>query len=78
MDDELGRLYKAALASASEKEALKTEQKAWLASRDQCQDSNCIMKAYADRIAALKRCGQFSRDRHLHDEGRRGASPTDE
>jgi uncharacterized protein len=57
MDDELGRLYRAALASASEKEALKTEQKAWLASRDQCQDSNCIMKAYADRIAALKGAG---------------------
>jgi len=54
MDDELGRLYKAALASSHEKEALKAEQKAWLASRDRCQDSNCIMKAYSDRIAALK------------------------
>ncbi len=54
MDDELGRLYKAALASTPEKEALKTEQKAWLASRDQCKDDACIMKAYSDRIAALK------------------------
>jgi uncharacterized protein len=54
MDDELGRLYKAALASAPQKEALRTDQKAWLASRDRCQDSNCIMKAYSDRIAALK------------------------
>jgi uncharacterized protein len=54
MDDELGRLYKEALAISPQKEALKTEQKAWLASRDRCQDSNCIMKAYSDRIAALK------------------------
>jgi uncharacterized protein len=57
MDDELGRPYKAALASSPQKEALKTEQKAWLASRDQCQDSNCILKAYADRIAALRSAG---------------------
>jgi uncharacterized protein len=54
MDDELGRLYKAALASSPQKEALKTDQKAWLASRDRCKDSDCIMKAYSDRIAALK------------------------
>src|SRR4029079_18423804 len=53
MDDELGRLYQAALASASEKEALKTEQKAWLASRDQCPARNCISKAYAGRRAPL-------------------------
>jgi uncharacterized protein len=54
MDDELGRLYQVALASSSNKEALRAEQKAWLAARDRCQDSDCIMKAYADRIAALK------------------------
>jgi len=54
MDDELGALYKLALASSPQKDALKADQKAWLASRDQCQDSNCIMKAYSDRIAALK------------------------
>jgi uncharacterized protein len=54
MDDELGRLYKAVLAGSPKKEALKSEQKAWLAARDQCQDDACIMQAYADRIAALK------------------------
>jgi uncharacterized protein len=57
MDDELGGLYKEAFASSPNKDALKTEQKAWLASRDRCQDSNCIMKAYSDRIAALKGSG---------------------
>jgi uncharacterized protein len=54
MDDELGSLYKAALASSPNKDTLKADQKAWLASRDRCKDDHCIMKAYADRIAALK------------------------
>jgi uncharacterized protein len=54
MDDELGALYKAALASSPDKTALKAEQKAWLAARDSCQDDACIMQAYAERIAALK------------------------
>jgi uncharacterized protein len=53
MDDQLGRLYKDALAASSNSAALKTEQKAWLSSRDQCKDSDCIMKAYADRISSL-------------------------
>jgi uncharacterized protein len=53
MDDQLGRLYKDALATASDYEALKTEQKDWLSSRNQCKDSDCIMRAYSDRISAL-------------------------
>jgi uncharacterized protein len=54
MDDDLGRLYKAALAGTSNSETLKSDQKAWLSLRDQCQDSDCIKKAYGDRISALK------------------------
>jgi uncharacterized protein len=54
MDDELGRLYKGALASIPNNETLKSDQKAWLSLRDQCQASDCITKAYADRISALK------------------------
>lgn len=54
MDDELGGLYKAALASAPKTEALRADQKAWQASRDRCKDSDCIMKAYVDRITALQ------------------------
>ena len=54
MDDELGRLYKDALAASPDSAALKAEQKAWLASRDRCKDLNCITQAYEDRIAALK------------------------
>jgi uncharacterized protein len=54
MDDQLGRLYQAALTSATDGAALKTAQKAWLALRDQCRDAACLNKTYADRIAALK------------------------
>jgi uncharacterized protein len=54
MDDELGRLYKGALAGTPNNETLKSDQKAWLSLRDQCRDSDCIKKAYADRISALK------------------------
>jgi uncharacterized protein len=53
MDDQLGRLYKDALAASSNSAALKAEQRAWLSSRDQCKDSDCIIKAYDDRIGAL-------------------------
>src|SRR5215475_15351913 len=53
MDDQLGRLYKDALPASSNSGALKMEQKAWLSSRNQCKDSDCIMKAYTDRISAL-------------------------
>src|SRR6266498_371375 len=54
MDDELGRLYKGALAGTPNNETLKSDQKAWLSLRDRCRDSDCIKKAYADRISALK------------------------
>ena len=53
LDDQLGRQYKDALAASSNSGALKAEQKAWLSSRDQCKDSDCIMKAYDDRISIL-------------------------
>ena len=53
MDDQLGRLYKNASAASSNSSALKMEQKAWLSSRNQCKDSDCIMKAYTNRISAL-------------------------
>jgi uncharacterized protein len=53
MDDQLGRLYKDALAASSNSETLKTEQKAWLSTRNQCKNSDCILKAYTDRISAL-------------------------
>src|SRR5262245_28989517 len=53
MDDQLGRLYKNALSASSDSEGLKAEQKAWLSLRNQCKDSDCIMKAYTDRISAL-------------------------
>jgi uncharacterized protein YecT (DUF1311 family) len=53
MDDQLGRLYKDALAASADSAALKAEQRAWLSSRDQCVDSDCVIKAYEDRVSAL-------------------------
>jgi uncharacterized protein len=53
LDDQLERQYKDALAASSNNGALKAEQKAWLSSRNQCKDSDCIMKAYNDRISVL-------------------------
>src|SRR6266511_3913872 len=72
MDDELGRLYKGALAGTPNNETVKSDQRAWLSLRDRCRDSDCIKKAYADRISALKgsSAGTSDRDRHLQDEKR--------
>jgi uncharacterized protein len=53
MDDELGRLYKGALASGSNNAMLKMDQKAWLSLRNQCRDADCLKKAYVDRINVL-------------------------
>jgi uncharacterized protein len=54
LDDQLGHLYKAALASASNNAMLKADQKAWLSLRNQCGDADCLKKAYADRINVLE------------------------
>ena len=78
MDDQLGRLYKDALAASSDGEGLKTEQKAWLSSRNQCKDSDCIMKAYTDRISALSamtaqaKAGDFTGTYKMKDDGAAG------
>jgi uncharacterized protein len=53
MDDQLGRLYKGAVAGASNKAMLKTDQEAWLSARNQCRDADCLKKPYADRINVL-------------------------
>src|SRR4249920_3222457 len=53
LDDQLGRQYKDALAASSNSGALKAEQRAWLSSRNQCKDSDCVIKAYEARISSL-------------------------
>jgi uncharacterized protein len=54
LDDLLMRAYKQALATATDTNALKTQQRAWLAGvRNKCQDSVCIMRAYNERLTAL-------------------------
>ncbi len=55
LDSDLMMAYKAAQSSSSDTDKLKSEQKAWLqSSRNKCEDTECIRKAYEDRINALK------------------------
>lgn len=53
MDDEVNQAYKRALATAPDAGSVKTEQKAWLASRNRCHDSACIKLAYILRLTSL-------------------------
>lgn len=54
LDDLLMRKYKQALATATDANALKTQQRAWLFGvRNKCQDSACIMRVYSERLIAL-------------------------
>jgi uncharacterized protein len=78
LDDQLGRRYKDALAASSNSGALKAEQKAWLSSRNQCKDSDCIIKAYDDRISVLSamsspaKSGDVTGTYKMKDRGQRG------
>ncbi|HLK91961.1 MAG TPA: lysozyme inhibitor LprI family protein [Polyangia bacterium] len=56
LDGRLAAAYRRALALASDPEALKTEQRAWLTGkRKSCADAVCLKQAYAARLAALER-----------------------
>ena len=78
IDDQLGRLYKDALAASSNSSALKAEQRAWLSSRDQCKDSDCVIKAYEARISSLSamsspdKSGDFTGTYKMEDKGAAG------
>lgn len=53
LDSQLGRAYKATLANSTAPEPLKAEQKSWLAKRNQCKDTACLVSAYQSRLSAL-------------------------
>ena len=78
IDDQLGRLYKDALAASSNSSALKAGQRAWLSSRDQCKDSDCVIKAYEARISSLSamsspdKSGDFTGTYKMEDKGAAG------
>ena len=78
MDDQLGRLYKDALAASTDSAALKAEQRAWLSSRDQCKESDCVIKAYEDRISTLSamsspaKSGDFTGTYKMEEKGAAG------
>jgi hypothetical protein len=55
-DVQMAQVYKVALRSASDKDALKRAQNAWRQQeRDACADTACMMKAYQQRITQLAR-----------------------
>lgn len=65
LDNQLSSAYRAAIAKAAIKgdiagrETLVAEERAWLASRQQCSDVACITQAYNSRLEALRN-GPFS------------------
>lgn len=54
LDSQLAQAYKGALATTSNKDGLKAEQKAWLAQRNQCQTPTCLTGAYQTRLNTLQ------------------------
>lgn len=55
-DVKLAQVYKAALKSASDKNALKQAQSAWLKNdRNACADVDCMLRVYNERISALSK-----------------------
>jgi caspase domain-containing protein/lysozyme inhibitor LprI len=56
LDVRMASLYSSALARATDKEALKKVQRAWLKTRrDVCPDVACLQRAYQERITELSR-----------------------
>ena len=56
LDEQLMAKYKDALSSAPNAANLKNDQKSWLVNtRNKCQDTACLKRAYIERIAALER-----------------------
>lgn len=54
LDDLMAQSYKKALASAARKDAVKSQQVAWITKeRNVCKDAACIEQAYKKRLAAL-------------------------
>ncbi|MCP4335944.1 MAG: DUF1311 domain-containing protein, partial [Gammaproteobacteria bacterium] len=54
MDDQLGALYRNAMAYAADPEGLKRGQRAWLKERNQCTEVDCLARAYENRISELR------------------------
>jgi len=52
-DEQLNSIYVQALAKASDKTALRAEQRAWIKQRDQCSTPECISQAIESRSRAL-------------------------
>lgn len=55
LDDRLAAVYRKALVVATDKDALRREQREWLARRDACLSQNCLKSEHESRLAELDR-----------------------
>lgn len=53
MDDLLAQTYKNLVTTSQNAEAVRSQQRTWLATRNKCTDVECLRRVYASRLAAL-------------------------
>lgn len=59
LDNQLMQSYKKSMSTSANADALKSEQRSWLANvRNKCQDAACLRQAYTYRISSLIKVGQ--------------------
>jgi uncharacterized protein len=67
LDEKLAAAFRSALASASDKDAVKNAQKAWLKRRNACADAACLRQAYDARLDELGKKSAPDADQDLKD-----------
>ena len=67
LDEKLAAAFRFALANASDKDAVKNAQKAWLKRRDACADAACLRQAYDARLDELEKKSARDAEQDLKD-----------
>ena len=62
LDEDLSVSYSTAYKSYKKPNKLKIEQRQWLELRNRCQDADCLIKVYAERLTALNNIGKKDYD----------------
>jgi len=55
LDDQVAARYKEALQTTENKESVKTDQRKWLTTRNNCKEVDCLKEVYVKRISELDR-----------------------
>jgi len=70
LDSQLAQVYQRTLADPFSADSIKNDQKNWLtAARNKCADSDCLMRAYAERISVLNSLTQANPTTQSKPEG---------